>query len=108
MPPFPSTRTSSFPLPSQPVISTVTVPPTSARSNVLTPSTKLARRDSPSPAMRDMTTTLRSTDALLNPDSQTQYELRTMLQAVQSAAETMERLGEKLNRKPNALIFGEK
>ena len=59
-------------------------------------------------AMRDMTATLRSADALLNPDSQTQYELRTMLQSVQSAAETMERLGEKLNRKPNALIFGEK
>lgn len=58
-------------------------------------------------AMRDMTATLQSADAMLSPDSQTQYELRTMLQAVQSAAETMERLGEKLNRKPNALIFGE-
>lgn len=58
-------------------------------------------------AMRDMTATLKSADAMLSPDSQTQYELRTMLQAVQSAAETMERLGEKLNRKPNALIFGE-
>jgi paraquat-inducible protein B len=58
-------------------------------------------------AMQETTATLQSADAMLSPDSQIQYELRTMLQAVQSAAETMERLGEKLNRKPNALIFGE-
>lgn len=58
-------------------------------------------------AMRDMAVTLKSVDSVLSPDSQTQYELRSMLQAVQTAAETMERLGEKLNQKPNALIFGE-
>lgn len=58
-------------------------------------------------AMRDMASTLQSADAVLSPDSATQYELRTLLESLQSAAETMERLGEKLNQKPNALIFGD-
>lgn len=58
-------------------------------------------------AMKDVATTLKSMDAMLSPDSPTQYELRTMLQAVQNAAETMGRLGDKLNQKPNALIFGD-
>lgn len=57
--------------------------------------------------MRDMAVALKSVDAMLSPDSPTQYELRTMLQALQTAAETMGRLGDKLNQKPNALIFGE-
>jgi len=57
-------------------------------------------------AMRDMASTLKSIDGILSPDSGTQYELRSTLEALQSAAESMERLGEKLNQKPNALIFG--
>ncbi len=58
-------------------------------------------------ALRDMAATLKSLDSALHPDSQTQYELRTTLEALQSAAQTMERLGEKLNENPNALIFGD-
>ena len=58
-------------------------------------------------AMREMTATMKSLDAAMHPDSQTQYELRAMLESLQSAAQTLERLGEKLNQKPNALIFGD-
>lgn len=58
-------------------------------------------------AMRDVAGTLKSADAFLSPDSKTQYELRSALQALQSAAEAAERLSEKLNQKPNALIFGD-
>ena len=58
-------------------------------------------------AMGEMATTLKSLDAVLHPDSATQYELRGTLESLQQAAESIERLGEKLNQKPNALIFGD-
>jgi paraquat-inducible protein B len=57
--------------------------------------------------MKELSTTLNSLDGIINPDSPTQYELRTMLESVESAAQTLERLTEKLNQKPDALIFGD-
>jgi paraquat-inducible protein B len=59
-------------------------------------------------AMGDIASTLKSLDAMLNPDSNTQYELRGTLESLQEAAKSIERLTEKLNQKPNALIFGDK
>lgn len=58
-------------------------------------------------ALGDMAATLKSLDAVLHPDSATQYELRGTLESLQQAAQSIERLGEKLNQKPNALIFGD-
>lgn len=63
--------------------------------------------------MRDAQTTLRqvgetmeSLDQVMAPDSQVQYQLREALQSLQQTSQALNRLLENLNKKPDALIFG--
>lgn len=57
-------------------------------------------------ALREFTKTMQAVDSLLAPDSKTQYELNETFQSIQKMAKSLNRLLDKLNRKPNALIFG--
>ena len=57
-------------------------------------------------ALTQLTDTLAVVDAGLAPDSETQYLLQATLRAIQEAASAFGQLTEKLNRKPDALIFG--
>jgi paraquat-inducible protein B len=56
--------------------------------------------------LKTMSQTLVSVDSLLAPDSKTQYELNQTFRSLQNTVQTLSDLLEKLNRKPDALIFG--
>ena len=56
--------------------------------------------------LNSMTQTLQSVDSLLAPDSKTQYELNQTFRSLQNTVQSLTDLLEKLNRKPDSLIFG--
>jgi len=56
--------------------------------------------------LNSMTQTLQSVDSLLAPDSKTQYELNQTFRSLQNSVQSLTDLLEKLNRKPDSLIFG--
>lgn len=57
-------------------------------------------------ALKELTQTMKSVDSVLAPDSKTQYQLNETFESLQNAAESFNRLLEKLNQKPDSLIFG--
>lgn len=57
-------------------------------------------------ALQEFARTLKSFDSMVAPDSKTQYQLQETLESMEESAQSFNRLLEKLNDKPNSLIFG--
>lgn len=57
-------------------------------------------------ALTEFAQAMQSVDSVMAPDSKTQYELHETFDSLQQTAQSLNRLLEKLNKKPNALIFG--
>lgn len=57
-------------------------------------------------AMAQVNETLESMEQTFSPDSHTQYQLNESMQALRQTSVSLNRLIEKLNAKPDALIFG--
>lgn len=57
-------------------------------------------------ALQEFSQAMRAIDSVMAPDSKTQYQLNEAFQSLQNTATSLNRLLEKLNRKPDALIFG--
>jgi paraquat-inducible protein B len=57
-------------------------------------------------SLKEMTQTMKSLDSALAPDSKTQYELNKTFQSVHETAQSLNDLLDKLNQKPDSLIFG--
>lgn len=59
-----------------------------------------------SSAMQQLNRSMASVEHTLGPDAPVQYQLNETLESLQQTSRSLNRLVEKLNRKPDALIFG--